>query len=306
MSGVVKGIGKVFKKVIKNLPKIITSAIAVAAIYFTAGAALGVVGMAGGWGGAVAGLNLGPVLGGAITSAGYGAAIGGVVSGVTGGDVMKGMQRGAATGAIAGGLTGAITGSGSALDPLAETGAGAPATEAAGADPSSLGSMPADVAPADTAVSSAATQGAPGSIMATNAPAPAPSGGGLLNQGSTPSTGPGVMDKGGWLERNQMLAGQVVGGLGQGIMGMGQADARVEAAETDRRAALDLDQQKADRIRANYAGTGRGLLTPENMGYIGQQPARPSPAQRFDPRAYGGRWQYDPQSGQVVFIPGRV
>ena len=118
MSGVVKTVKKVFKKVTNVVKKVAPIALGVGALVFTGGAALGLPALAGGFGGAVSsalgavGVNatgaLGSVLTGAVTQAGYGAAIGGVTSMVSGGDFKDGAKMGAAAGAITGGLTGAF------------------------------------------------------------------------------------------------------------------------------------------------------------------------------------------------------
>lgn len=50
MSGLVKGVKKVFKKVSKVVKKIAVPLLVVGAVVFTAGAALGLPAMAGGWG----------------------------------------------------------------------------------------------------------------------------------------------------------------------------------------------------------------------------------------------------------------
>lgn len=107
MSGFLKSIGKVFKKVVKTVVKVLPYALAAAAVVFTAGAALG-LGLptfTAAVGGVAAKLGLGATLTGAltgsITSAGFGAAIGGVLGG------SKGLKMGALTGALTGGLMGA-------------------------------------------------------------------------------------------------------------------------------------------------------------------------------------------------------
>jgi hypothetical protein len=157
MSGVMKSIGKTFKKIVKSPAKLIASILAVGAIVFTAGAALGLAPLAGGWGGAVAGVfgtnsTIGSVLTGAVTQAGYGAAIGGVVSAATGGDFGSGAAQGAVVGGIGGALMGGMgmgtdifaSGAGAGGAPTAASGAGA-APQAAGVAQSGVASAGASV-----------------------------------------------------------------------------------------------------------------------------------------------------------------
>jgi hypothetical protein len=112
-------------------------------------------------------------------------------------------------------------------------------------------------------------------------------------QGAT-SAG-GLLDKGGWLERNGTLVGTGVSGLGTGLMAMAKDQAKDNGV-----AAI---QAKADIARQNYATSGRGLLAQGDMAYLADQPGRPTPTQRFDPRSYSGQWVYDPSQGKIVFVP---
>lgn len=103
MSGVAKGVGKVFKKAAKVVKKVAPIALGAAAVYFTAGAALGFAPTLGAAAGSLVGSSvlgnttLASVVTGAITQAGYGAAIGGLTAAATGGSISKGMQTGALT-----------------------------------------------------------------------------------------------------------------------------------------------------------------------------------------------------------------
>lgn len=113
MSGVLKGIGKVFKKVLKVAKVVLPIALAIGAVVFTGGAALGVLPtFAGAIGGVVTSLGIGGAVGGALTgaivSAGFGSAIGGATAAATGKPILKGMQTGALTGAVTGGVMGAL------------------------------------------------------------------------------------------------------------------------------------------------------------------------------------------------------
>lgn len=257
MSGVAKAVGKVFKKVAEPVKKILPFALAGAAVFFTAGAALGVTPA---FGGAVAGLvsNMGAsgtlanVLTGAITQAGYGAAIGTATSAAMGGDIQTGATIGALGGAATGGLTGAM---GMPADPMAQVfEKSAPAgadtlAGSAGADTLASGAGPATAGPS------------------TGAPIAGQSGGGLMSGAGAGvdkiAQGGGLFGQGGWLERNQMLAGQMVGGLGQGLLSGADAEAYGKAA-------LERDREERRAIAANY---GSGLV-PGYRDYSSAPPAK--------------------------------
>lgn len=269
MSKVVRGIRKVFKKVGRAVKKIAPIILAAAAIYFTAGAALGVTGMAGGWAGAAGSISsslgatgtLGSVVTGAITQAGYGAAIGGVMSKAGGGSFTKGAQQGAAVGAVTGGITGGLAG------PVKPT-----------TVPDTTGMNAADEAAAmggnfshDTGISGVST-------------ATPPSGGGLMRTPTGAPTPPPA-PQAGWLERNQALAGNVISGLGQGLMARGQADSDIAAI-----------REKHKLTSQNYNGTDPGV------GFRDMAPgtAGQNPSQRFDPASYGAfDFQYNPATGRI-------
>lgn len=122
MSGVAKGVKKVFKKVGKVAKKILPFALPAAAAIFTLGGALGLTPT---FGGAISGLmgkmgmtgTLGKVLGGAITHAGFGGLAGGAIGGIAGGK--KGLVKGLGFGQMAGAVTGSISGLMSAGQPAA-------------------------------------------------------------------------------------------------------------------------------------------------------------------------------------------
>lgn len=194
MSGLMKKIGKTFKKVVRVVKKIAPYALTAAAVVFTGGAALGLTPT---FGAAVGGLTsslgltgaLGTAVTGAITNAGFGAAVGGLVGGE------KGMKMGALAGAVSGGLMGPIGGAGAA--------ASAGSTPVVGAS------------------QGAALLGAPGSALgsagasaATAAAAPAA---GLV--GATTAGAGGI----GGLLGNPLVTSNIVAGLGQGLMAKAQA-----------------------------------------------------------------------------------
>lgn len=106
MSGVVKGVGKVFKKVMqvqKKIRKIALPVLAVAAVVMTGGAALGVLPAAGV--GSIAGsLGLSAGMTSILTSAAQAATMGAATSALTGGNIVKGATRGF----VVGGALGAV------------------------------------------------------------------------------------------------------------------------------------------------------------------------------------------------------
>jgi len=320
MSGLVKGVKKVFSKVLKVVKKVAPVILAAAAIYFTAGAALGISGAAGGWGAAASSLSsnlgltgtLGKIVTGAVTQAGYGAAIGGVTSFVTGGDVMKGMQTGAAAGAVTGGITGGI---GFETDPLKGAFGDAPVNplEASGGDPfNTISGQPFDM---DTGGVMAGGSGAEASAV-DRVLGNLSGGGGMPARGSMPAAGGagggaasgggnGFFAEGGWLERNQGLAGQGILGVGQGLLkGM--------SANDSNEALLQRHRDIADSYRTG----GNGLLLTGPDARTGTAPPmhaggieRTSPVLQAGPGVTAGgtgrwRYQYDPRRGQIV--PVRV
>lgn len=271
MSGVVKSVTKVFKKVAKVVKKVAPYALAAAAIYFTAGAALG-----GGIGwGATAGNAMSSLFGpglladtlaGAVTQAGYGALIGGAVSGITGGDISKGMLKGAIGGAITGGVSG-FAGSAYTL-----------------ASPTTLPTVPSVLPPPGMAP--------PTSLPPTVTPGPAvaptalpPTVAGAAPVATAPAAArTGVL--GFWDEiKNSELAGGLVKGVGEALLTPEAAPSgRAEAAEIA--AAAETEAK-----RASYIGeTEGGLLTKADTL---ASPTRPTPGQKW---GYG----YDPAAGKVV------
>ena len=138
MSGLMKSVKKVFRKVTKAVGKVAPVALAAAAIFFTAAGAMSPAGGMGGWAENVnsaiqkmAGTGiLADTLAGAVTQAGYGAIIGGVGGAVMGKGAMKGAQYGSLAGAVTGGVTGYMTnpisGSASSPPPIGSASSGSP------------------------------------------------------------------------------------------------------------------------------------------------------------------------------------
>ena len=285
MSKVFKGVKKVFKKVAKVVKKVAPIVLAIGAIAYTGGAALGLSSMS--FGTAVSGMvgssiagssTLASAVAGAITQAGYGAATGALISGVTGGDVMKGAQTGALTGAVTGGITGGMGGN---IDPLGDW-----ASKAGGAA-------------ASTAPAAMSIPGTAGPMSST--PQLASAG---TSAADAASKGTGFLAQGGWLERNQELAGGVVKGVGGALLqGMGDQGAA--------QAGLDRDREQRAAVAANYGGSGTGLLSSYQAPNItGQQPtinqqfkgfSQPSPSINK-----AVRYVYDVQQGRIVTVPSAV
>jgi len=271
MSGVLKSTKKVFKKVTKVVKKIAPIALAAAAIYFTAGAALGGAGWGATVGAAVRGMAgtgvLADVLAGAVTQAGFGAVLGGAIGAVTGKGILKGAQYGALGGAVTGGATGAF-GMGANL-------------------PSNLGGVQADL-PSNLAIPPAVLNAGGDNLSMAGAldqaavsPVRVPTN----NLGS----GGGGGGTGFWSSdfANSPVAGGLVLGAGQGLVAL---------ASTLGDDAGDISREERDAIRANYSGT-KGLLTSYNA------PVQPqTPTERFDANYPTGAFKYDPSVGQIVRI----
>ena len=274
MCNPIRALKKVFKKVAKHAKIIVPVVLGAAAIYFTAGAALGgTSGISGLVGQLGLGSTLSSVLTGAVTQAGIGAAIGAGTSLVTGGDVGKGALLGGAAGAVTGGIAGAVNAPSSGATGVAAT---VPSRAAAPGSPINL-------------VPSQGPVGVPLAAPLTTAAGPAASSGGLLS---------GV---GKFITDNQTLIGGALQGLGAGIGSAAEADARVEAAQI----AADREAEEAAieraRIAANFdVSGGGGLLTGATLDTT----PRPTPVQQFSPttvlaKSRGARWRYNPETGQV-------
>lgn len=276
MSKVIKGVKKVFKKVAKVVKKVAPIVLAGAAIYFTAGAAMGMLPAGATAGSALAGSmgltgTLGGVVSGAVTQAGYGALLGGTISKLSGGSFSEGMKAGAVAGAVTGGITGAF-------NPLpASPGAEAAAMPSGGIpDP---GTLPFDKTASTATATNAADTSWLNSEVAKqagleSAPWQLPAG------TSVPPSSGGLLSKGGWLERNQTLVGQTISGLGQGLMAKASADSEREMLE-DRRRRIE------DSYRGVDLGAGYRSLAPGDSGL--------SPSDRFSP----GYYQYNPRTGRI-------
>jgi hypothetical protein len=289
MSGVVKSIGKVFRRVAKAAVRIAPVALAAGALLFTAGSALGVTGGMG-WGQAAA--SIGKVFGegtfanvvtGAVTQAGYGALAGAATAAVSGGDPLQGAQAGALGGAVTGGVMG---GMGLGTDPFEDGFGNAAGAEKVAIDP--------QLTSAQGAPSLDSLGGARADLGQVSLPkwisqapdAPASSSKGLLSSIGS------ALDKGGWVERNQGLVGNVVSGVGKGLLSGGSDKYEVMA---------QMQRDEAKRIADNYR-TGTGWM----INPTGAAQAQPGSAPRQTaqaPQSASGQLVWDAATQRYVFVP---
>lgn len=321
MSGAVSAVAKVFKKVTKSVVgKIIIGA---AAAYFTAGLGATVLGATGigtvGAGGvlSVAGSE---VLGTVLSNALSGVVAGGITSGLTGGNIGKGMLFGGLGGAVMGGVQTMLGNTASVAGYQAPAWVNpdtAGQAISAGTDAATVASAMQNVGPwqnpdlpiGDVPGAQLGNAGpyAPGgqpppvqemgnvSVPPGGVATPAPRG--LLTGSQT--TDPGMFGKGGWVERNQSLAGGAISGLGQGLLTGQAAETQADAYDRRTQAQIEAEREKAARTAASHEGMN--LLTPRTNVISTTQ--RPTPTARFDPKTYGGQWVYDSAQGRVVFVP---
>lgn len=288
MSGVLKSIGKVFRKVIKTVKKFALPILAIGAVVLTGGAALGALPALG-----AGGLGLSTTMTAVVTAAAKGAAIGALGSAVTGGNILKGASMGALAGGLTGGIGAIAGGAGGAASAATSAAGGLPGTASgalggsivnAGAGAalhtgSALGGSLSGAASGIGSVASgigggfSSTLGGSPSVagpsyttMPTNIPAPRTGGiGGIF----------GNMDP--------MMKGQLISGIGQGLLANEQQKAQRRAEKEER-----------DRIEANYSGIGDSLFRADAPSNTGQ-----SPGTRFNAPVYG-RVTYDPQTGRIL------
>lgn len=290
MSGVLKGIRKVFKKVGNFVKKIALPVLAIGAVVLTGGAALGALPALGT---TLGSLGLGATATGVLTAAAQGATIGALGSAVTGGNIIKGATSGflaggltGGIGAIAGGAGGAAGAAGSAAGGLPGTASGTltstlvgPGAGAALHTGSALGGS---LGGAASGIGSVAAGGAGGLASTLGA---SPSFSPVLNTtmptGGVPAGGGGI----GSIFRGMdpMMKGQLISGIGQGLLANEQLKAQRRAQREER-----------DRIEASYANMDDSLFrlgAPSNTGQ--------DPNSRFNAPVYG-KVQYDPQTGRII------
>lgn len=294
MSGVLKSVGKVFKKVVKAVVKWAPVILAVGAVVFTAGAALGALPA---WGTAISsvtsslGLSSGltSVLTGAVTQAGFGAAIGAAGAAVTGKDIFKGAGLGAAAGAVTGGITGFMSAPAAAAAPAAGA---APATTLPG---TGTGLLPASLDAAGAAPGALATANPAtfsGTLPAAGVTSPLPAAAASAAPAAA-AAAPGAASTGllGWANANPVIAGGAISGIGNALASFSTAGEGAKERAAERRVIAD-----------NYdLGGGTGLLQPRTGERT--DPNAPLPSNRYDPPSYNGQFQYDATKGKVVFVP---
>lgn len=336
MSGVVKGVGKVFRRVTKG-GGLLPAALATGAVLFTAGSALGISGMSDGWGGAVGGAvervvgkgTLANVLSGAITKAGYGA-VAGAATGVLNGDMTGAMRLGAIDGAIQGGREGYST------NPPAAAAMDGNGPSSPSRDPGALGTRtsPSPVNAAQGGVNDLRNVNTPASSTPTirrtasiplepSAVAAAAanvtrlndvtrpnagllpvvsSAGGAGDKGASRSWADSLFAKDGWLDRYGQQVGAMITGAGK------TPKANDPNAATAQQQPSPLQQQQ-QLIQQNYAGTTTpgahtGLLNAGAGLQAAQQgqPVNQTPGARFNQMIYG-RTVWDPVAGRLVMVP---
>ena len=264
MSGVLKGIGKVFKKVAKVVKKVALPALAIGAVVLTGGAALGVLPSIT----SVAGsLGLSPALTGILGSAAKSATFGAVGSLLTGGNPLKGATAGFITGGVLGGLGQMAAGRTAA--PTTTGGTPAPAATPAGQTV--------------TLPSTGETITIGGGEASAPVSTPVATGGGM---GSAAAAGGGVGTALSFLERNPILTGTLVQGIGSGLMASSQYKAQRKAE---------------DRELARYDDTSALFRQPSNE----TQEAVPADEVEGQRLAYSNaRFVFDKNSGRVRLVQG--
>jgi hypothetical protein len=296
MSGILNAIGKVFKSVVKVVKKIALPALAIGAVVLTGGAALGALpAVSSVIGGLGLSSGVSAALTSAVTSAATGAGIGALGAAVTGKNILSGAAAGAGVGALSGGLlgTGGLFGAkvaSAAADPLSISGAAAANDAALSGLPGFGGAVGAGTGSVASTVAAQAAGAIPTIAPVAPAAAAAP---GAAQIGAAATRG-GLLGNLGRSLTSPTVIGQVIAGVGSGI---GQATAVKDAAKAA--------QAERDAISSNYGVTngtysGGGLLRTSSLS---DGSNRPTPTQRFDPRTYGGQYQYDQTQGRVVFVP---
>jgi len=298
MSGIVRGIGKVFKGVVKVVKKVALPALMIGAVVLTGGAALGVLPALGTMVGSL-GLSAGlsTVLTGAISTG----AIGAVGGFLTGG--MKGAKKGFLMGALTGGALGAAgaIGPNGILGGLGKTAATgmAPTAGVGGAGlPGGATSLmlpggstiPMGGASASAGALGGVATGATGSVAAAaGAPAAAAA--------TAPAAGGGIF---GMLNSNPLLASQLMGGVSQAF------------APNEYNQRANADRREAER--AGYYAYGGGSSTGKRSGMVpgvyssqadpfgvASQTYAPPPNLGYTPPAR--RWVFNPSTNAVEEVP---
>ena len=235
-----KAIGKFFKKAGRAIKKVWPMALLATAIFFTAGAALGGLGGMG-WGKAVATfvgkIGVKGTLGKVLSGTIAGAGYGSMIGGGISAATGGSFLEGARSGAISGAITGGIAG-------------------AAGWQPG----------------------GKPGVDELTEPPLGTRSSGSGATSATRSNSLIGYLKGAGkWAEKNPVLAGGLISGVGKGIAGAAAAQSRSGQAEAERQAVDD----RLEQIAANYRVSREALgLPPLEQPAAG---AAPTPVQAGTP-----------------------
>jgi hypothetical protein len=293
MSGLVKGVKKVFSAVGKFAKKVLPFALPAIAIAATVGGAFGIPMFAGGFGGTVSRVLGNGILGKAVTFAGYGGLAGGAIGGLTGGKegLVKGLGMGqmvgAATGALAGAMAGpAASGATGATQASMPGGGAAPGMGPSGMTPSTAAmtrygsEIPGQVAGPMAMTGGISSAVPPGAAQMQAAQGVTQGVYALPSSGMAASAGinaaaPAVRSGLSEMERVAMITA-----IGPQI---GPAMGALLKKEGDDNPALELERERAKRIRENYGN----LQAPTYP----QIPRSNAPVERF---------VYDEAAGRIV------
>lgn len=265
MSGLIKSIGKTFKSVAKFAKKFAVPALMLGAVALTGGAALGLALPS--LGGIATSLGLGS-LAPVLSAAGTGSLVGAGGALLTGGNIVKGATAGFVTGGAMGGISTALSGG---FSSAARAAAGTTAGNVGNAVNSAANTVAGAGAPA------AATSAASGSAGGLAQAVPRAASG--LVQAAAPTASGGGGFLGAMFRDNPIVAGQMLAGVGEGLLA-GQA------SKSERKA-----------MERNYSGMD-GLMTAEEVAYDGE---RPNAGDHFNERIRGAqRFAYNPNRGRIA------
>lgn len=275
MSGIIKGIGKAFKKVGKVVKKYALPALAIGAVVLTGGAALGVLPAAASMGGIASSLGLSSGLSAVLTSAARAATFGAVGSALTGGNPIKGATRGFMIGGALGGIGAMTQGAGGPMSAGANATADAtgtlPGTGAQIGLPTAQAAAEASSMPLDQAMSWAPSGGFPAAAQ----------GGGLGIGSALTRAGGGALD---FLNKNPIVSGSLIQGIGAGMMASAQAKE---------------ERRQREEEAASYNTDPNSLFS---IGGAQQQAFAPGAS---TPLPYANaKYVYDKNSGKVRLVQG--
>lgn len=274
MSGLFKGIGKIFSKVVSVIKKIALPALAIAAVVVTGGAALGLIPAITGLGGLAVSLGASAGVASILSAAATGATIGMIGGLVTSGSI-SGAIKGASMGFLAGGIAGGI---GLAAGGLGGAGSGA-ATAGTSAATTGTDVVASGIYDGVEGISGlvgtggAAADVAAGGIGGAVGEA-ATAAGTVAQAGTSATSGGGIL---GFLSKNPLIASGLMKGIGGALSG-------------DPSSNLLKERQKS------YSG-----VIPYEPYRVGSIDGLQSPDERFNNVIYGGgKYEYDPATGRVL------